>query len=658
MNIDSDGSYSYTALETAAKRLLEGETATETFTYTITDSQSVDEGIDTGQITITITGINDAPTAINDTTNINEDSSKLIDSFKGILKNDTDIDGDNLFIKEVRIGAESSSGDAQTSSAGTELTGTYGKLLVNQDGSYRFTADNADELDAGDRETDTFTYTLTDLTNDDSAEVAIEITGVNDAPILSSINTAQISDQENSELLTSSNLSGQLEATDPDASAVLSYGIYTSSTSNSSSNTANGTYGKIDVNSTTGAYTYTPDKTAINNLKAGQIVTESFSIFVSDGSLTSTQDFDIEITGATDPETSTPSSQASTIDGIDAIIGSLLEETSTTADAFSDFITGNQLTLVASSNLDVIGLKELQQDISQSPSNSEQEEIIMQRFLSRPFQILEDKKGVKLIVPNFKISGWKDDIPSDKSGQIPILVSLEEQPHQNSTVKILLKDFSLSASKNTLNFSKENWNKPQLIWLDLSRSNTTDIQVSVSLETRLQAENGSGETLIERFSFKSPNPNNCTDETCTLKPDPEKGNNQEDRNQNEDPELTTIIEKQSAGFLLLRAALSPFIFLLSAAKYSLAKAFEPWPLKEEWESEQNKAIGNSRAKDYSFEIDSNWKANQNIKSNNSSQDNHQSSEKDFKAGLYGVNPFSQDQIQLSDDLFIHTDPLA
>ena len=195
----------------------------------------------------------------------------------------TDIDGDNLFIKEIRIGEESSNGDALTNSVGTELTGTYGKLLVNQDGSYRFTADNADQLDAGDRETDTFTYTLTDLTNDDSAEVAIEITGVNDAPILSSINSAQIADQENSDLLTSSNLSGQLAANDPDASAVLSYGIYTSSTSNSSSNIVNGTYGQINVNSSTGAYTYTPNKTAINNLTADQVVTESFSIFVSDG---------------------------------------------------------------------------------------------------------------------------------------------------------------------------------------------------------------------------------------------------------------------------------------------------------------------------------------------------------------------------------------
>ena len=83
MNIDSDGSYSYTALETAAKRLLEGETATETFTYTITDSQSVDEGIDTGQITITITGINDAPQPLT-TRQISMDSSKLVDSFKGI----------------------------------------------------------------------------------------------------------------------------------------------------------------------------------------------------------------------------------------------------------------------------------------------------------------------------------------------------------------------------------------------------------------------------------------------------------------------------------------------------------------------------------------------------------------------------------------------
>ena len=70
MTIESNGSYSYTAQETAAQKLLDGETATETFTYKITDSQATDEGIDTGEITITITGVNDSPTAINDSANV------------------------------------------------------------------------------------------------------------------------------------------------------------------------------------------------------------------------------------------------------------------------------------------------------------------------------------------------------------------------------------------------------------------------------------------------------------------------------------------------------------------------------------------------------------------------------------------------------------
>ena len=77
--------------------------------------------------------------------------------------------------------------------------------------------------------------------NDDSAEVVRNTESMMHQ--FFNTNSAQIADVE-FRPLTSSNLSGQLAATDPDASAVLSYGIYTSSTSNSSSNIVNGTYGQ------------------------------------------------------------------------------------------------------------------------------------------------------------------------------------------------------------------------------------------------------------------------------------------------------------------------------------------------------------------------------------------------------------------------------
>ena len=303
MTINSDGTYSYSAQESAAYKLLDGETATETFTYTITDSQTVDEGIDTGEITFTIDGKNDSPTAIDDSVEVDEDSSKQFADFLGILKNDTDVDGDQLFIKGVTAGVTTSNVRArsleslrlQSSNLSTELQGTYGILIVNSNGSFRYTASLADALDAGDKEVDRFTYTLTDLTNDDSGVIEIEVTGINDTPILSSITAGSISDQANSSSLQTSNITGQLSATDADASAVLTYGI-----SGTSGSTASGTYGTLTLNSTTGAYQYSPESTVIEALNSGESVSDSFEIYVSDGSQSTTKTFQINITGAND----------------------------------------------------------------------------------------------------------------------------------------------------------------------------------------------------------------------------------------------------------------------------------------------------------------------------------------------------------------------
>ncbi|QNI60182.1 putative cadherin domain-containing protein [Synechococcus sp. BIOS-U3-1] len=406
MTIQSDGTYSYQAQETAAYKLLAGETATETYTYTITDSQTVDEGIDSGEITITITGVNDSPTAIDDTAKIDEDSSKQFEDHLGILKNDTDIDGDQLYIKSVRAGAETSrrslntgtdgvsqnstsetetqsnetvsetqseSSDSESSSESsdtgtsnessksesssessdtgtsnensdsesssessdtgassesldteiqskkiesgnqsssvnslsTEIKGTYGSLTVNPNGSYRYTANLADALDSGDKEIDRFTYTLTDLSSDDSAEMAIEVTGINDAPVLAAITGGTIADQTNSSSLVTSNISGQLSGTDADASAVLSFGI----TGNSSS-TSSGNYGTLSLNRSTGAYEYLPTTAVIEALNQGDSVSDSFEVYVSDGSLSATQTFQVNITGANDSNGSSGGSGA------------------------------------------------------------------------------------------------------------------------------------------------------------------------------------------------------------------------------------------------------------------------------------------------------------------------------------------------------------
>ena len=290
LSIGANGTYTYNANQIAAQRLLTGETRTEIFNYTIHDTSDAE---DLGEITFTLTGINDKPTATNDTKQINENDNKFFSNVQGLLINDTDLDGDPLEVTTIRPGLEAGN-DIGVKTIGDDVQGTYGSLTLQSDGSYRFNANsnNVDALDAGDIVADIFTYTLSDSQLEDKAEITINVQGINDAPVLTSITAATIADQANSTNLTSNHLTGQLAATDADASASLSYGISSVTTggnvtNSSSPNTLTGTYGQLNINPTTGAYTYTPNSTVINNLAANQTATESFELFVSDGSLRS-----------------------------------------------------------------------------------------------------------------------------------------------------------------------------------------------------------------------------------------------------------------------------------------------------------------------------------------------------------------------------------
>jgi VCBS repeat-containing protein len=176
---------------------------------------------------------------------------------------------------------------------------------------------------------------LSDSQLEDKAEIKINVKGINDAPVLSGVTSGTIADQANSNLLTSSNLTGKLEATDADASASLSYGVSSVNTARSfrnafqanhafrarntgqsknamqgnSTTSMSGNYGQLNIDSNTGAYTYTPNTASINRLAANQTVTETFTLFVSDGNLQSTQNFSIQITGANDAGSSSGDNQ-------------------------------------------------------------------------------------------------------------------------------------------------------------------------------------------------------------------------------------------------------------------------------------------------------------------------------------------------------------
>jgi VCBS repeat-containing protein len=196
ITINADGTYSYTVdnTDTAVQALrMTANTLTDVFTYTMTDTAG---SVATAQLSITLRGANDAPDAFNDTATAVEAggvSNRIlgIDPDGNVLDNDTDLDGgDTKTIIGVSFGnLTDTAGDV-----GNAVLGNYGTIVINADGSYQYTVDNANTTvqalrDSSDTLTEVFTYTMRDTVGlTSTAQITVTILGVNDAPINSGRN--------------------------------------------------------------------------------------------------------------------------------------------------------------------------------------------------------------------------------------------------------------------------------------------------------------------------------------------------------------------------------------------------------------------------------------------------------------------------------------
>lgn len=154
LTLNSNGSYSYAALDNAAvKALTAGQSHTDVFTYVASNGS----GSAPSTLTVTITGVNDAPVATADSARVVEDAptNRLTGN---VLANDSDPDaGATLAIAQVN-------GDG--TKVGQAVIGTYGTLTLNADGSYSYVLDNADAdtdaLTEGQIAQDVFSYQVSD----------------------------------------------------------------------------------------------------------------------------------------------------------------------------------------------------------------------------------------------------------------------------------------------------------------------------------------------------------------------------------------------------------------------------------------------------------------------------------------------------------------
>ena len=221
--VGADGTYTYVADQSAADALDASDTVTDSFTYTMSDGTATD----TATLIITVTGVNDTPIAADDTGAVNEDATLTVSSAaSGVVQdNDTDPDTDDtaasLVVSQIAVSGGSNSavnsGSTYNSGTPTTVTGTYGQLTIGADGTYTYVANQsaADDLDAGDTATDTFTYTVTDTTGATStADIVITVTGINDVPTASD-NT--VTTTEDTPYVFSTSDFGYTDADDDDA---------------------------------------------------------------------------------------------------------------------------------------------------------------------------------------------------------------------------------------------------------------------------------------------------------------------------------------------------------------------------------------------------------------------------------------------------------
>ena len=315
LTYDANGNYVYTLdnASLAVQSLAKGQTATDSFTYTVTDSH----GATTSNVmTVTVTGVNDAPTLAAVNVHAVEDSLTTV---QGQL-NAHDVD----------------SGDTLTYLTKVNEPGLYGSLTMDNNGHYTYTLNNSLPVVQGLSEGDTLTETFFVVVRDQTGAPAttpftVTIHGTNDAPVALAAGTSVTEDS----VLTAT---GSLPApTDVDVHDTHSY---------LAQDNVQGQYGVLSIH-TDGTYTYTLNNSlpAVQGLTTGEHLSESFNYTVQDNhGATSTNTLTVTVNGTNDAPLTQPAVAHVTEDLQPSTSGTL--PTPTDPDNFLDHVQSDTLHFV------------------------------------------------------------------------------------------------------------------------------------------------------------------------------------------------------------------------------------------------------------------------------------------------------------------------
>ncbi|TYK66493.1 VCBS domain-containing protein, partial [Colwellia echini] len=243
--VDGTGVWEYSLDDSnaAVQALPDGETLTDTITFTSDDGTTETQ-------TITITGSNDAAdiTVTASDTSVTEDDASNNTAIGTVSVSDIDT-GEGTLVSS---------------------TASYGTVVVDGTGVWEYSLDDSNAavqaLPAGQTLVDTITFTSDDGTTETQT---ITINGTDDVPTISGDFTGSVTEDESFLLSTS----GDLNASGGDAGE-----------NNFQEASLSGTYGQLAV-SANGGWEYIADngKDVIQGLTQNQTLTDSFTVFNADG---------------------------------------------------------------------------------------------------------------------------------------------------------------------------------------------------------------------------------------------------------------------------------------------------------------------------------------------------------------------------------------
>ncbi|MFT7560924.1 MAG: VCBS repeat-containing protein, partial [Flavobacteriales bacterium] len=258
------GAWVYTLDQNTVQSLDAGDVATDTITYTATDGTAQ-------QITVTINGSDDASivagTFTDDVAEGNVGDAAV--TATGTLSI-SDVDGD-----------DAPAFNDQASTAGDNALGSF--ALIGGNWTYTLDQSAVQNLDAGDVATDTITYTATDGT---AQQITVTINGSDDASVVAGTFTDDVAEGNVGDAAATA--TGTLSISDADGDDSPSFNDQTSTAGDNA-------LGSFAL--TGGNWTYTLDQSAVQNLDAGDVASDTITYTATDGTA---QQITVTINGSDD----------------------------------------------------------------------------------------------------------------------------------------------------------------------------------------------------------------------------------------------------------------------------------------------------------------------------------------------------------------------